>query len=128
MLRDLDFGLELVVAPTVREPDGLALSSRNRYLSETERRRALVLSRALGASVALWDAGNRNPSEILASGLDVLGAEPPDRLDYFTLLDPDTLEVLDASTSRDEPCILVVAGRYGTTRLIDNAVLGRVWG
>lgn len=127
MVRDLDFGLELVVAPTVRETDGLALSSRNRYLSESDRKRALVLSRALKASVACWEAGCRNPSEILAAGKALIAQGPPDLLDYFTLLDPDTLAVLDADAKREEPCILVVAGRYGTTRLIDNAVLGAVW-
>lgn len=127
MVRDLDFGLELVVAPTIRESDGLALSSRNRYLSESDRHRALVLSRALAASVALWDSGCRNPSELVAAGRAVLAQDPPDTLDYFTLLDPDSLEVLDSRQRRDEPCILVVAGRYGTTRLIDNAVLGAVW-
>ncbi|HNY29345.1 MAG TPA: pantoate--beta-alanine ligase [Fibrobacteria bacterium] len=127
MIRDLDFGLELVVAPTVRESDGLALSSRNRYLSESDRRRALVLSRALAASVALWDAGCRNPSELVAAGRTLLSQDPPDLLDYFTLLDPDSLEVLDSHERREDPCILVVAGRYGTTRLIDNAVLGAVW-
>ncbi|MBK8801966.1 MAG: pantoate--beta-alanine ligase [Fibrobacteres bacterium] len=127
MVRDLDFGLDLVVAPTVRESDGLALSSRNRYLSENDRRRALVLSRALNASVALWNGGCRNPSEIIAVGRAVLAQDPPDTLDYFTLLDPDSLAVLDADGARQNPCILVAAGRYGTTRLIDNAVLGAVW-
>jgi pantoate--beta-alanine ligase len=127
MVRDLDFGLQLVVAPTVREHDGLALSSRNRYLSPEQRRRALVLSRALRASVAAWDSGCRNPSEILSLGRRELELDPPDSTDYFTLLDPDTLRVLDTDPVRAEPCILVAAGRYGATRLIDNAVLGEVW-
>jgi len=127
MVRDLDFGLKLVVAPTIREPDGLALSSRNRYLTETDRRRALAISRAIGASVSAWEAGERDPRRILSIGKAVLASDPPDSVDYFTLLDPDSLEVLDETESVDKPAILVAAARYGTTRLIDNAVLGEVW-
>lgn len=127
MVRDLDFGLRLVVAPTVREADGLALSSRNRYLSPIDRRRALAISRALRACVAVWAQGGRNPSEILAAGRRELEIDPPDSVDYLTLLDPDTLRVLDTDDRRDAPAILVAAARYGGTRLIDNAVLGEVW-
>lgn len=127
MVRDLDFGLRLVVAPTVRESDGLALSSRNRYLSPVDRQRALVLSRALRASSSAWNSGCRNPSEVLAAGMAELEANLPDSVDYFTLLDPDSLRVLDADSRRETPAILVVAARYGATRLIDNEVLGPVW-
>ena len=127
MVRDLDFGLKLVVAPTVREADGLALSSRNRYLSAVDRRRALVISRGLNACVSVWDKGGRNPSEILAAGRRELELDPPDSVDYLTLLDPDTLRVLDGDDLRETPAILVAATRYGGTRLIDNAVLGEVW-
>lgn len=128
MVRDLDIPLRLVVAPTVREADGLAMSSRNRYLSSDDRSRALVLSRALDASVALWNAGERSPKELLAAGWRCLGATPPDSVDYYTMLDPDTLAVLDEAPALAKPAILVVAARYGSTRLIDNAVLGDVWG
>lgn len=128
MVRDLDFGLRLVVAPTVRESDGLAMSSRNRYLSESDRKRALVLSRALWASVAVWESGERDPGRILAAGESELAAQAPDSVDYFTLLDPDTLAVLDRGPALSKPAILVAAARYGATRLIDNAVLGDVWG
>jgi pantoate--beta-alanine ligase len=127
MVRDLDFGLELVVAPIVREPDGLALSSRNRYLSASERSRALVLHRALDASVAAWRSGIRSPASILDAGRAELSADAPDSLDYFTLLDPDSLRILDADERREDPAIVVVAARYGATRLIDNAALGTVW-
>ena len=127
MVRDLDFGLRLVVAPTVREHDGLALSSRNRYLSGADRQRAVGLSRALRASSSAWNNGCRNPSEILSAGRVELDRDPPDSIDYFTLLDPDTLCVLDSDPYRETPAILVVAARYGTTRLIDNEVLGEVW-
>lgn len=127
MVRDLDFPLRLEVAPTVREPDGLAMSSRNRYLGEADRRRALALSRALEASRRLWEAGDRSPEAILAAGRRVLADDPPDLLDYFTLLDPDTLQVLDSDPAIDKSAILVIAARYGSTRLLDNAVLGPVW-
>jgi pantoate--beta-alanine ligase len=126
MIRDLDFGLRLVVAPTVRESDGLAMSSRNRYLSPIDRQRALVLSRALRASVSAWEAGARDARQILSAGAKEFDSNPPDSIDYFTLLDPDTLATLDESTLV-KPAILVVAARYGATRLIDNTVLGDVW-
>jgi len=127
MIRDLDFPLRLVVAPTVREPDGLAMSSRNRFLTPQDRRRALVLSQALEAAVDVWRVGDRSVGGILEAGKRTLASNPPDSLDYFTLLDPDTLEVLDATPSLDKPALLVIAARYGTTRLLDNAVLGPVW-
>lgn len=127
MVRDLDFGLKLVVAPTVRESDGLAMSSRNRYLSDSDRRRALVLSRALNASVASWESGERVAGRILSKGLSELSADAPDSVDYFTLLDPDSLAVLDGDAQLAKPAIIVTAARYGATRLIDNAVLGDVW-
>jgi pantoate--beta-alanine ligase len=127
MVRDLDFGLRLVVAPTVRESDGLALSSRNRYLSPTDRGRAVLLSQALAKAAAVWDHGCRNPSEILATGREELVRDPPDSVDYFTLLDPDTLRVLDGETNWNAPALLVIAARYGHTRLIDNTALGEVW-
>ncbi len=127
MVRDLDFDLKLVVAPTVREADGLAMSSRNRYLTVDDRQRALVISRALRASVAAWETGCRSPEEILACGWRELGATPPDSVDYYTLLDPDSLDVLDTHAELRGPAILVAAARYGATRLLDNAVLGPVW-
>lgn len=127
MIRDLDFGLKLEVAPTVREPDGLAMSSRNRYLSAADRARAVALSQALAASEACWKAGERKPEVLMEAGRKCLRAAPPDSVDYFTLLDPDTLEVLDDSHSMDNPALLVIAARYGSTRLLDNVVLGPVW-
>jgi pantoate--beta-alanine ligase len=127
MVKDLDFGLKLVVAPTVREPDGLALSSRNRYLSATDRARAAVLSRSLLQSTATWKTGSRNPSVILAAGREELDRDPPDHIDYFTLLDPDTLRVLDNEPIWNGAALLVIAARYGQTRLIDNQALGEVW-
>jgi pantoate--beta-alanine ligase len=128
MVRDLDFGLELVVAPIVREADGLALSSRNRYLTETERSRALAVSRAVFAAQHAWEAGKRLVGEIRQAGLREFERTPPDVLDYFTILDPDTLKEWADEDTLLHPAILVTVARYGTTRLLDNAVLGPVWG
>ena len=122
MVRDLDLPVELVVCPTIREPDGLALSSRNRYLSADERAQALVLSRALRAAEALASAGVADTDAVLASARSVLEAEPGLRLDYLALVDPYTLEPA-ASRVSGTPWLLAVAGWVGTTRLIDNVLL-----
>jgi pantoate--beta-alanine ligase len=120
MVRDLDFDLELVVCPIVREADGLAMSSRNRYLSVEERRQALVLSRALRAIESLYAAGERDAQRLLAAGAAVMAEEPAVRVDYFRMVDPETL--LDAEDVR-EPALVAVAAYVGATRLIDNVVL-----
>jgi len=127
IVRDLDFGLKLVVAPIVREADGLALSSRNRYLTPEQRRRSLALSRALMASVMAWESGERETSKLLAAGRSVLQADAPDSVDYFSLLDPETMGCLDDVPTLDKPALLVTAARYGATRLIDNAAMGNIW-
>ena len=121
LVRDLDFPLEVVVAPTTREPDGLALSSRNAYLTAEERVRALALSGALRAMQAAWRGGERAAAALLDAGRRVLAAEPEVRLDYLALVDPDTLEPVAQASARD---VALVAARVGRTRLIDNAVLG----
>ncbi|TDD82939.1 pantoate--beta-alanine ligase [Actinomadura rubrisoli] len=122
MVTDLNVPVEIVGGPTVREPDGLALSSRNRYLSDGERRTALALSRALRAGA---DAVAGGPGAIRDAARAVLdkaaAAEPPLELDYLALVDPATFtEVADARTG---PAVLAVAGRVGTTHLIDNVPL-----
>lgn len=106
MVRDLDMNIEIEGVPTVRETDGLALSSRNTYLSAAERRSALAISRAL-----------RTGS--LAQARATLAAEPGLRLDYCELVDPDTFTVLD----RDTEGLLLIAAYAGTTRLIDNRTI-----
>ncbi|GIH92993.1 pantoate--beta-alanine ligase [Planobispora siamensis] len=116
MVADLDVPVSVVGAPTVREPDGLALSSRNRYLSPQDRTAALALSRALFA-------GEREskPAEIVRAARAVLDAEPAADVDYLILVDPATFaEVGDDHTGE---AVLAVAARVGTTRLIDNVVL-----
>ncbi len=120
MVRDLCLGVQLVVCPTVREADGLALSSRNRYLSAAERGQALVLSRALAQMQAGFRAGERDAAALRAAGLRVLAAEPAVRLDYLALVDPDTLEDRAEASAGT---LVALAAWVGTTRLIDNMLL-----
>lgn len=127
MVRDLDFPVELVFAPIVREADGLAMSSRNRYLESAQRARALVLRRALLAALTAWDAGERRLGALLEAGRAELELDPPDSLDYFVAIDPASLEELPGDARLDGPALLLIVGRYGATRLLDNAALGPVW-
>jgi pantoate--beta-alanine ligase len=113
MVRDLELDVEIVGVPTVREPDGLALSSRNRYLSADERRAALVLSRALREGAARTD-----PEAALAAATKILNDEPGVRVDYLALTGPDLGPPPAAGPAR-----LLVAARVGATRLIDNVPL-----
>ncbi|AEW94983.1 MULTISPECIES: pantoate--beta-alanine ligase [Streptomycetaceae] len=118
MAADLNFGVEIAAVPTVREPDGLALSSRNRYLTAAERTRALVLSRALFAG---RDAVPHGPAAVRAAAADVLFGADGVGLDYLALIDPaDFTEAPDDHTG---PAVLAVAATVGTTRLIDNIPL-----
>jgi pantoate--beta-alanine ligase len=117
MVRDLDFDVEVVGVPTVREPDGLALSSRNAYLDASQRAAALAISRSLAAGRS---AAAQGPQAVLVAARAVLDAEPGLRLDYLELVDPDTLEPLDRS---HEAALLAVAAWSGSTRLIDNVTI-----
>jgi pantoate--beta-alanine ligase len=117
MVRDLNFDLELVVCPTVREADGLALSSRNRYLSPPERAHALVLSRAMNAMLAAYQAGERTAPRLLEIGREVMATEPQVRIDYLTVVDADTLLPLEFASAG---AMAAVAAHVGATRLIDN--------
>ncbi len=121
MVRDLDFPVEIVVAPTVRERDGLALSSRNTYLSADDRRRALVLSRALRAIERSFAGGERDASSLDWLARGVLSEESDVRLDYLAIVDPETLE--PAPTARDGT-VVGIAARGGASRLFDNVILG----
>ena len=115
MVQDLNFPVEVDAVPTVRDPDGLALSSRNTYLTDDDRRAALSLSRALFAGVAEEAVG---ADAVRRAAHAVLDAEPSIALDYLALVDPATLaEVPDDAAG---PALLAVAARVGTTRLIDN--------
>ena len=115
MTRDLDFPVEVVSVATVREADGLAMSSRNRYLGESDRETALCLSRALRAGAA---AAAEGPSAVRRAARSVLVREPLVLIDYLVLVDPATLE--DVPEWYCGEALLAVAGRVSTTRLIDN--------
>jgi pantoate--beta-alanine ligase len=120
MALDLDFGIEIVAVPTVREPDGLALSSRNRRLSPDERIAARCVPRALEAAAAALATGATRSSYIAAAAKQVVAAEPLARLEYAELCDPTTLERVDDVT---QPTVLAVAVWIGDVRLIDNRML-----
>ena len=121
MVADLNMPVTIVGLPTVREPDGLAMSSRNKYLSADERSRALALSRGLAAARALFDAGERRPAVLVAAARDVI-APAATRVDYVDLRDADSLAPLVGRVER--PAVMAVAAFVGTTRLIDNVRLG----
>ncbi len=121
MTRDLAFPIDIVDVPTVREPDGLAMSSRNVYLSPDERRAATVLFRALERARELWNAGVRNGDQLREAMQRVIESEPLARADYVSVADPETLEELDAIEDR---ALASLAVRLGSTRLIDCVWLG----
>jgi len=121
LVRDLNFPVEIIVGETQREPDGLAMSSRNIYLSPDERQAAVVLYRALLVAQALWEKGERDGEKLRAAMRGVLSQEPRAQVEYVSAADPETLQELD----RAEPRVLLsLAVRIGATRLIDNFILG----
>jgi pantoate--beta-alanine ligase len=122
MVRDLDLDVEIVGLPIVREPDGLALSSRNAYLQGDDRRAALVLSRSIALAQRLFDGGERDADVIRAEMTAVIAAEPRAAIDYVSVSEVDTL---DEVRKVDRPVLVSLAVRIGGTRLIDNVVLGR---
>jgi pantoate--beta-alanine ligase len=119
MTADLRLATEIVVCPIVRDPDGLALSSRNIYLSPAERTRALALSRAIRKAESLVAAGERSAEILIASAQEILAAEPEVRVDYVELVNWATLEPAETAAPGT---LLALAAWVGTTRLIDNAV------
>jgi len=121
MVRDLNLPVEIVVCPIVREPDGLAMSSRNAYLNPDERKRALVLSRSLRRVEELFGQGERDAAKLEVAGRRVVVEEPAVRLDYLAIVDPDSLEPVNPAALG---ALVAVAAYVGTTRLIDNHVLG----
>jgi pantoate--beta-alanine ligase len=118
MCQDLDFPVEVVAVPTVRDPDGLALSSRNIYLTAADRDAALTLSRALHAGRSVAGHG---PAAVLAAAHEVLGGEQSVGLDYLALVDPVHLRPVPEDYAGE--ALLAVAARVGTTRLIDNVMV-----
>lgn len=121
MVRDLMIPVEIVVAPIIREADGLALSSRNAYLSPEERRQATVLSRSLRAIETSFRSGEKNAVTLIAAGQKVFAGEPSVRVDYIEVIDPETLESV---TLAQNGTLAAVAAFVGTTRLVDNMLLG----
>jgi len=122
MVRDLDMPLDVVVVPTMREPDGLAMSSRNVYLSAEQRRAATVLYRALNVAGERYAAGERDAEALRQAMHAVLNAEPLADPEYISVADALTLRELDHVGAAGALCSLAV--RFGTTRLIDNMMLG----
>ena len=117
MVRDLNMNVRVVAVPIVREADGLALSSRNQYLSPTERQAALVLSKSLRLAETMLAGGNREASAILAAVTDCIAQEPLAAVDYIAMVDPQTLQPL---TQISGSALVALAVRFGKTRLIDN--------
>ncbi len=123
MTEDLMLPVEIVAHPTVREPDGLAMSSRNRFLSPDERSRALAIPRALASAVRAFDAGERSVAVLLRTvERQLAGAEL--RLDYANLADADRIDLFDDAAKLPARALLAIAVFAGATRLIDNVVLG----
>ncbi len=140
MVRDLNFPVEIVVCPIVREPDGLAMSSRNAYLSPTQRKQALVLHRSLARVEKLAECGERSAKQLIAAGREEFSREKLSRqeltghersgkdvfaevkLDYFAIVDPDTLDPVDDISNG---ALVAVAALVGSTRLIDNILINR---
>jgi len=120
MVRDLGFPVEVVVSPIVRDPDGLALSSRNAYLDPKQRKQALVLYRALTRVQFLVDKGESDSALLIGAAQEIFIEEPEVRLDYFEIVDRETL---DPVTNTSKGALVAVAAFVGTTRLIDNIVL-----
>lgn len=120
MVRDLDLDIEIVPCPTVREPDGLAMSSRNSYLSPDERKQALCLYEALVAAASLFKKSETEVSRYIDVMKERISREPDASIDYVHLVHPDTLEDLQRVSDR---ALTVMAVRVGTTRLIDNMLM-----
>jgi pantoate--beta-alanine ligase len=120
MVQDLNFPIEIVACPIVREPDGLAMSSRNAYLNREERSRALVLQRSLQRAQQEFQAGERVAAKLISAAKEVFAREPQVVLDYFEIVDPDTLDPVERISQKT---LVAVAAYVGSTRLIDNTVL-----
>jgi len=120
MVADLNMDLEIVTVPTVREPDGLAMSSRNAYLGTKERKAATVLYRALGLARQLWSQGERDARRLRREMTALIQKEPLATIDYVSVADAQTLEELDEV---NPPALVSLAVRIGPVRLIDNVVL-----
>jgi pantoate--beta-alanine ligase len=122
MVRDLNFPVEIVACPIVREPDGLAMSSRNAYLDPPQRKQALVLHRSLLQAKKSWQSGERDAAKLVAAAREEFAGEKSVRLDYLEIVDPDSLDPVESAAGG---ALVAVAAFVGTTRLIDNILLPR---
>jgi pantoate--beta-alanine ligase len=122
MIKDLDLGIEIIALPTVREYDGLAMSSRNLYLFPKERQSATALYRALGQGKKLFDGGERDSRKLIGALEKLLDSEPDLKLEYLVIVDPETLEEVKKIKGK---ALIAMAARIGATRLIDNIFLGK---
>jgi pantoate--beta-alanine ligase len=120
MVRDLNFGVEIIGAPTIRESDGLAMSSRNAYLQGVQRKSALSLIEALKKAQQQVQAGGKNSADILQAARQCIESYPDTRIDYIRICDPDNLEDI---ASIEGPVLMALAVTVGKTRLIDNMIL-----
>ncbi len=121
MVADLNIPVEIVVVPTVREKDGLAMSSRNIYLNPQERQAATILFRALTLAQRLWQGGEKDAEKIRSEMIKLIQQEPRAQIDYVSIADAKTVEELNLI---DRPAVVSLAVRIGKTRLIDNIPLG----
>jgi pantoate--beta-alanine ligase len=120
MVADLNMNLDIIVVPTHREPDGLAMSSRNIYLNPEERQAALVLWKSLNLAQQLWLQGERKAERVQQQMTTLIQKEPLAKIDYISIADPETLEEM---AEIDRPALVSLAVRIGKTRLIDNITL-----
>jgi pantoate--beta-alanine ligase len=120
MVRDLNVPVEIIVGPIVREPDGLAMSSRNAYLDPQQRKQALVLFRSLMLVKKSVDQGEHSAAKLIAAAREEIAAEAAARLDYFEIVNPDTLDPVEDTSGG---ALAAVAAYFGATRLIDNVLL-----
>lgn len=121
MVRDLDFGIQIHVCPIIRESDGLAMSSRNRYLQPEERKQAPVLVRSLAAANQLFLEGERSAARLVSAIHSTLARSPEARIDYVEVVDAESLEPIETVVN---PAVAMIAVYFGQTRLIDNHILG----
>lgn len=122
LVRDLNYPIDIVICPIVREADGLAMSSRNTYLNPTERQAATVLFRALSNAKSAYSGGEHNASKLRSRMKDIIGADPLAQAQYISCADPDTLQELQGDVSY---ALLSLAVFVGKTRLIDNMIIGK---
>jgi pantoate--beta-alanine ligase len=122
MVRDLNFDIEIIVAPIIREPDGLAMSSRNVYLSDSERKDATVLYESLKLAEKLIENGERNSKNIILKMEELIKSKPTAMIDYIAIVEPETLEKVE-TLSEGKEYLIALAVRIGSTRLIDNTIV-----